>query len=491
MGLFNRVRAWFMNLFKSEAEKQFNVDIVSSVAMEAAQSRWLSTVNGTPAWVDKEGGIETINFAKFLCYYTSKKTCLDLKVTVAGSERADYINKCIKAMVDKSIRDKVEDACGVGGIIFKPNGTYNPSGAIDYMMPGDFAVTDRNSNGDILGAILIDRLQKGDVFYTRLEYHHFEDVAVDNGETVRAYSIENKAYRSQSSEALGNEIPLANVDEWSGIQPKTTLSNVEKPLFGYFKMPYNNTIDYASPEGVAIFSNCLKELEALDVAWSRKTDEVYDSRHMTFMSQRLIKGPRDKQNPLGKLLKLPRYVQEIAQGTEDGGDIHEHVATLLTEQRTADMNSILSMISTKSGFSQGQFVMDRKEGRVTATQIESDDSETIETITDMRTALKTAIKDLIYALDKYCDVFFQMPSGYVNALDDNTPDEDVFYFKDLLSTFEQDRTRAYQLMQAGVYSKIKYLTEYEGFSEAEAIKMLAEAEEEKKRTEQKGLFGDE
>ena len=66
MGLFNRVRAWFMNLFKSEAEKQFNVDIVSSVMMEAAQSRWINLINGTPAWIDKEGGIETINFAKFL-----------------------------------------------------------------------------------------------------------------------------------------------------------------------------------------------------------------------------------------------------------------------------------------------------------------------------------------------------------------------------------------------------------------------------------------
>lgn len=488
MGLFNRVRAWFMNLFKSEAEKQFNVDIVSSVAMEAAQSRWLNVINGTPAWVDKEGGIETINFAKFLCYYTSKKTCLDLKVTVAGSERADYINKCIKAMVDKSIRDKVEDACGVGGIIFKPNGTYNPAGAIDYMMPGDFAVTDRNSNGDILGAIFIDRLQKGDTFYTRLEYHHFVDVAMEEGETVRAYSIENRAYRSQSSEALGNEILLTSVDEWSGIQPITTLSNVEKPLFGYFKMPYNNTIDYASPEGVAIFSNCLKELEALDVAWSRKTGEVFDSEHTTFVTERLLKGKRDKDNPTGKPIKLPRFVKMLTSGSLDNDMIHDHVAAMLTEQRIADMNSILSMISTKTGFSQGQFVMDRKEGRVTATQIESDDSETIETITDMRTALKTAIKDLIYALDKYCDVFFQMPSGYVNALDDNAPDEDVFYFKDLLSTFEQDRARAYQLVRDGLYSKLRYLIEYEGFSEKEAKEMLAQAGEEKKSVEEEGLF---
>ena len=129
---------------------------------------------------------------------------------------------------------------------------------------------------------------------------------------------------------------------------------------------------------------------------------------------------------------------------------------------------------------------------ITATQIESDDSETVETINDIRTALKMAIKDLIYALDKYCDVYYNMPSGYVNALDEDVADEDVFYFKDLLASFEQDRTRAYQLMIQGVYSKRKYLKEYEGFNDEEIDKMQAEVQEEKASEQrQQGLFGEE
>ena len=130
--------------------------------------------------------------------------------------------------------------------------------------------------------------------------------------------------------------------------------------------------------------------------------------------------------------------------------------------------------------------MDAKTGHITATQIESDDNETIETITDIRTALKAAVRDLIYALDVYCDVYFDMPSGYVNALDADVPDEDVFYFKDLLSTFEQDRARAYQLVVFGAYSKRKYLKEYEGFSDDEVDQMMKEIAAEK--DDQKGLF---
>lgn len=478
-----------MNLFKTSAEKEFNVDIISSDLMEMAQIEWQNIIKGRPYWMSKN--VRTINFAKFLCYYTSKKTCLDLNVTISGSDRADYIDQCIKAMIQKSIRDKVEDACGAGGIILKPNGTYNPAGAIDYVMPGSFAVTEKNSNGDILGIIFIDRRIKGDDYYTRLEYQHFTSTIGEDGEnTGRTYTIENKAFKSRGSDSLGRSIKLTDVPEWKDIPESISISNVEKPLFGYFKTPYNNTIDYASPEGVAVFSNCLEELRNLDVAWSRKDAEVDDSQHLTFINENALMK-RDKNNGSKERVELPRFVKGLRRGVDAQSTIDEHVPTLLTDQRVADINSILSMISTKAGFSQGQFVLDRKTGIATATEIESDDSETVETITDIRNALKSAIKDLVYALDKYCDVFFDMPSGYVNALDEDVADEDIFYFKDLLASFEQDRTRAYQLAMNKMYSKRKYLKEYEGFNDQEIDEMFAEIEKENADQNNGGLFGEE
>ena len=241
---------------------------------------------------------------------------------------------------------------------------------------------------------------------------------------------------------------------------------------------------------MAVFANCIEELRNLDVAWSRKDDEVDDSQHITFIDESALMK-RDKNTGDKERLELPRFVKGLRMGVEASNTVNEHVPTLLTEQRVADINSILSMISTKAGFSQGQFVLDRKTGITTATEIESDDSETVETITDMRNALKSAIKDLVYALDKYCDVFFNMPSGYINALDESVADEDVFYFKDLLASFEQDRTRAYQLMMNGVYSKRKYLKEYEGFNDKEIDEMFAECDEENAGEDKGGLYGEE
>ena len=323
----------------------------------------------------------------------------------------------------------------------------------------------------------------------RMEHHLI--CRTTEGQTERTYAIENKAFVSNSKDALGKAIKLTAVSEWAAIEPVLVISNVEKPLFGYFKMPYNNTVDYSSPEGVAIFANAIKELEDLDVAWSRKGNETFDSKHLTFIDENALLRTDPRTGVKSRRPDLPEFVKGLKAGVNAETCYNEHIPTMLTEQRIADINSILSMISTKSGFSQGQFVLDRKAGRVTATEIESDDSETVETITDIRTALKTAIRDLIYALDKYCDIYFDMPSGYVNALDEDVPDEDVFYFKDLLASFEQDRQRAYQLMMSGVYSKRKYLKEYEGFNDQEIDEMFAERDEENASEQKGGLFGGE
>lgn len=483
MNIFQKIGEWFMSILKTNVQKEFNVDLVKSDIMEIRQNEWNDIIQNHPYWLKED--VKTINFAKFICYFTSKKVCMDLKVNISGSQRADYINKCIKEMVDKSIRDKVEDACGLGGIILKPSGTYNQSAAVDFIMPGYFVVTEKNTNGDILGAIFFDQITKGDNVFTRLEYQHF----IDGAEGERYYAIENKAYKSKGKDILGKKIELDEVEEWKNIEEMKVISNVEKPLFGYFKMPFNNTIDYSSPEGVSIFFNAIQELKDLDIAWSRKGDETEDSKHITFLDESAMTKV-DKTNGIRRKIDLPRYVKGLRRGIDEKNSIEEHVATMLTEQRIKDINSILAMISTKCGFSQGQFVLDEKTGMITATQVESDQSETVETINDIRNRLKAAINDLVYALNKYCDVFFDMPDGYVNVLDEAVPDEDVYYFKDLMASFEQDRSRAYQLMVQGVYSKKKYLMEYEGFTEKEALEMLEEAKTEREAREP-GLFDEE
>ena len=305
----------------------------------------------------------------------------------------------------------------------------------------------------------------GDDHYKRLEYHRFE------GEH---YLITNKAFKSKSHNALGHPVSLDKVPAWENMEEEVSIDGLEHPLFAYFKMPMNNTIDYDSPLGVSIFSNAIEELRDLDIAWSRKGGEVEDSKHMTFV------GPTAVMYANNNDIKLPRFLKPVDLGDDVTKDpVHEHVATLLTDQRIADINSVLSMISTKCGFSQGQFVLDRKTGQITATQVESDDHETIETIKEMRDALRDTIEQLIYALDAYASLYDLAPLGVY---------ETSYSFGDLTYNYDEDRTRHWQYVMQGKFPLWRYYVKFEGMSEEEAKEIVAEAQGE---NQQEGLFKEE
>ena len=461
MGFISWLRGVISRVFKKEdAKRVFGTDIILSAEMERATASWYNIVGGRPFWVSKDDDVDTINFAKFVTADTAKKICLDIDLNVEGSARAEYLQSVMDAFKNV-LRDKVEDACALGGIMFKPNGN-DGTACIDYIQAGDFLVTETNSNGDIRGAIFFDYYQSGDKYYTRLEYHRFEE---------DVYRITNKAFKSDRKDTLGKEILLDKVDIWTNMEEEVSIQNVDKPLFAYYNMPYNNTIDYASPLGVSVFSNAVKELRDLDIAWSRKSGEVEDSKHMTFV------GPTAVQYAEQKKINLPRFLKPVDLSDDVTKEtVHEHVATLLTEQRITDINSILSMISTKCGFSQGAFVLDRKTGQITATQVESDDRDTIETIKDMRDALKDTIDQLIYALNVYADLYNLAPVGTY---------ETSYGFGDLTYNYDEDRNRWYQYATQGKVPFWMYLVKFEGMSEEEAKEVCRLAKEE---NQSEGLF---
>ncbi len=434
MGFISWIKGVIGNMFRTkDAKKAFNIDPILSARMEYAIADWERIVSGKPVWMSKEDDIRTINFAKFLCSDTAKKICLDIDVNVDGSARAEYLETVVNA-VKKVLRDKVEDACCLGGIMLKPNGAPGQA-CVDYITPDNFLV---RFEGD-------------------------------------KYLISNKAYQLTAKGGVHHEIALSSVDAWADIEPDASIDNIDKTLFAYFKMPYNNVIDPTSPLGVPVFYNAINELRDLDIAWSRKGDEVEDSKHM------LIVGASAQRSSKQQKITLPRFVKSLDLGGSGSLDepVHEHVATMLTSNRIEDINSILSMISTKAGFSQGAFTLDRKTGMVTATQVESDDRETIETIKEMRDNLKDALEHLVYAVSKYADLYDYAPVGEYEV---------SFSFGDLTYSYDEDRARHWQYVQAGKYPLYRYYMKFEGMSEEEAKALVNEAKADNEQTEGQGLF---
>lgn len=467
--LLRRIKMLFFNS-GTDIAKAFGVELISSQEMTRALQNWDRISTGKPPWLNGEDEIGTVNMAKHISDTRAKLVTLDIGIAVSGSPRADYLQGLADDLL-KRLPDRVADAERLGGVMLKWNGE-----TWDFILPGNFGITAQDDNGEIVGAIFASySTQKGSHF-TRLEYHRFEGSRKDDG--GKLYKVTNKAFMDRLSPkgevTLGQEVSLEKVDAWAHIAPEVTIANLETPLFGYYRVPGSNTIDPSSPLGLSVFANAISELKAIDVAISRKDTEVEDSKHITFVGQQLIQSAQNRN------VELPRFVKGLGMGISDGetSAIHEHTPTMLTDERIKDINFDLSMAGVKCGFSEGVFVLDGQTGMITATQVEADDRDTIQTIKTDRDALKDAITQALAGADALVTLYNLAPLGEYEV---------NFNFGDVTYNYEEDKAAWRSYAQQGWIPKWLYFVKFEGMSEEEAKGITAEAEA--AATEKAQLFG--
>lgn len=443
--------------------KIFGVELIASSEMNSAIKRWDDISTGRPPWLNAGDDIETVNMAKHIADTRAKLTVLDIDIASSGSPRADFLQTLTDDLL-KRLPDRVAEADRLGGMMIKWNGD-----TWDFVMDGSFGITAKDDNGEITGAIFATHTTQGGQHYTRLEYHRFE---------ADGYKVTNKAFRNIVDAGdryqLGNEVPLTTVEAWAHLLPETPpIANLERPLFGYYRVPGANTIDPGSPLGMAVYAGAITELKAIDIAISRKNAEVEDSKHITFVGQQAI------QNAQNKGIELPRFVRGLGMGLNDGDTtaVHEHVPTMLTEDRIKDINFNLSMAGVKCGFSEGVFVLDGQTGMITATQVEADDRDTIQTIKTDRDALKDALEAAIYGADALVTLYNLAPLGEYEL---------NFNFGDITYSYEEDKASWKSYAAQGWIPKWLYFVKFEGMSEEEAKALTQEAEQ---ANQDKGLFG--
>lgn len=467
-------------LFKSQAEKDFQITAPDLSEMDAVVSTCANIYAGRPPWVNGKDGVKTINFAKSLCSETARLTTLAIGVTIDGSARAEWLQQ----QIDKSyfqIRHWVEYGCAYGTVYIKPNGQ-----TLDVFTPGDVLLVDYDNLG-INGIIFKDTYTEGKLFYTRLEYHRF--IQTEN-KMYDPYIVSNRAYVSRASDSIGNPVPLEET-RWAGLvydtEPlvKTDGTRLDGPLFGMFRTPQANNVDMSVPTGLPIFREAIEELKDLDTAYSRNAGEIFDSEKIILADDTLLmpSGVNLKntteatREQTRKAMKLPHYVKNVfGNGTDYF--YQEINPQLNTDVRLAGINALLSQIGYKAGYSNGYFTFNEKSGMMTATQVESDDRRTIQFIKDVRDKLEDCMNGVIYALDVFANLYGLAPIG---------PYKVNYDFGDITYNREEDRIRWWQYVTQNKIPAWKYFVKFEGMSEEEAKAMVEEAQPK----EEPGLFAEE
>ena len=451
MGLIQKIKAVFNRMFGvNEVKDIFGIEVSRSSEMQTALDLYKSMRSGIPTW-SMDGTIRPTRFSNVICREIANLTLFNVNVEIDGN---DALKKKFDEVLN-ALQEKQEESCATCGMMIKTDGQ-----GIEFLDPDYFIITDTNTNGDVLAAVFFSYIKKGNRYYTKAEYHRFEDV---NGE--RVYKISSKAFKSEDKNRIGSEISLEKVDEWKDILPEVEVRGLEYPLFVYWRNPYANAIDKESPLTVPVFAECIEELRWLDIALNKMGDEQEDSQHVTFVSQTVIQYAN--QNGI----KLPRFVQGLEMGVDADGTIQEHVPTMLVAERTSAINFYLSIIGYKCGFSNGYFSFDESRGIQTATQVESDDRRTLHTIESFRTILDGKNHDgvihrILYILYATGTANGTIPvSGYQTACE----------FEDLVYNLEDDRARWWNYVVQGKVPAWMYFVKFEGMTEPEAKAMIEEA----------------
>lgn len=435
-------------LIRSKAKDEFNIEPISSEQMRSWINECVRIYQGNPCWIDEDDHIDTINFAKALASETARLVMLGTSIKIDGSARADWLQEQIDKVYFQ-LRHWIEYGCAYGTIILKPNGD-----SIDLYTPDMFEVV-HVSNDRIDGVVFHNWKQEGKKWYTRLEYHRFED---------GLYVITNKCYVGDRPDDTKEAVDI-KVTPWSYLAEEVAIANMEQPLFGVFRTPQANNIDMDSPYGLPIFSEAVQELRDLDIAYSRNSKEIHDSKRMVMLdSDRLLPGG------VGNLDRssLPDYIKLVDGDTSTESDVyHEINPTLNTDTRLTGINALLSQIGYKAGFSNGYFVFNESTGIQTATQVEADQQRTMQFIKDVRDKLESCLDGLIYAMDVFASLYKMAPNGSY---------EIAYDFGDITYNRDEDRIRWWGYVQAGKVPAWMFFVKFEGMTEKDAKLMVEDAQ---------------
>lgn len=447
LGFINYLKGAINRMFgRQEVTRPFNVSADLQSAMKNAITAWDNLFTSSPT-----------NIASVIAGEAARLATVDMEVTLTGSERAEAIQGVLNANKDR-LRSKLELGCAYGGLILKPSGT-----GIDFVPPTRYIPVSFDNDGNIESVIFVDTFVKNDKYFTRLEYHCFE--IVDNR---RVYYIRNKAFESNNKLTLGYEVPLAKIPRWANLLPEVPILDLPKPLFGYFRMPNANNVDIDSPLGVSIYSKAVESLQDFDMWYSKWKREGKLSDKFLFVDEAaMLKPGATGANKAVPVNPLPELIKGLKFGNQASKCVEEFTPEIRVEEYKLAMQTQLDLISVQCGFSAGYFAFDAKTGAVTAAQIHSEDQRTNSTCTDIQQNYKLAIEGLIYAMEVIHTLYEYTPDGEVDI---------SFYMKDLYVNVDEDRKRAFDLAEKKYIPKWKYLVDYEGYSEEEAKRMVAEAE---------------
>ena len=480
----------------SEKARMAVLELKSEISAPTTSER-VDNPNYFPPTADMFGNIRVSGQSKTI-----------IKESVDGdTKRADYLNKQYHDKLLSKIRTQLEYGVAKGSLIIKPyvvrSKVKGVAGVAEdkqkeqkeqkevykYFMEFDFIQADCfyplafDGSQNLKDVAFIQTKVDGDLTYTRLERHRL------SGGNVR---IENYAFKqknapnidlSMGSVTLGTPIPLTEVEEWKDIPQAVTVNNVDRLLFGYFKMPEANTIDPHSPLGMSGFGRAKNLIKDADEQYSRLLWEFEGGELAIDIDRDALQFMQDENGGHSML----GHMQNRLYRTIDLGesDTYRPFSPALRDKSLINgLNQILMRIEDVCAMSRGTISDVSAEAR-TATEIKILKQRSFSANKDIQTALQKALEDTVYAMDVYCTLYNIVDD--IKYVDDKADTSKMgkysisFEWDDsILVDQETELATRISLYDKGLESQLELRMWYFGETEAQAQDALNKIADEKR-----------
>lgn len=457
-----------------------------------------------------------------------------IEETVDGdTRRAEYLNEQYHKKLLSKIRTQLEYGTAKGSLIIKPyvvrskvtgvagiaedkqtvnksqneqnqgenqvekpnqNETEKPTAkeSYKYKMEFDFIQSDCfypisfDGSGWLTDVAFIQTKVEGDVTYTRLERHklNVNNVTIENYAFRNTTSGNQEAYSGIGGMTLGTEIPLTDVPEWKDIPKRATIQNVDRLLFGYFKMPDANTIDPHSPLGMSCFGRARDLIKDADEQYSRLIWEFEGGELAIDIDRDALQFMADSE---GNGHSAMGHLQNRLYRTIDLGesDTYRPFSPSLRDASLINgLNTILMRIEDVCALSRGTISDVASEAR-TATEIKILKQRSFSANKEIQAALQTALEDVIYAMNVYVTLYnivgdIEYNGDKVDTSKMGTYDVSFEWDDSILIDEESELATRVSLMDKGIESKLAIRQWYYGETEKQAQEALNKVTQEKK-----------
>ena len=459
--MFSKMLSWVKNTILKLLGQE-STELTISPKMENLIDLWARLYEGT------ESG-ESLKLPASIASEFARLVVVESEISITGGSRGDWMEKQLLPFLQK-LQEYVEYACAMGGEVFKPY-VSGDSILIDAVQADCFFPTAFDTSGRMTGAVFVEQIVRGNRIYTRAESHEFT-----KGREV----IRNKAFSSTTNAALGNEIDLATVPEWAEIAPEIVISEIDRPLFAYFRIPLANNRERHSPLGVSVFANAVQSIRDADEQYKRLLWE-YDGGQLAID----VAASAIRKAPDGSLSMDKReqrlYRRNLETGIASGDFYHAFAPSLRDSSYITGLDSILKKVEFQCNLAFGTF-SDPASVEKTATEMKISKQRSFSAVSSIQYSLENALDDLVYAVDKLASLYQLAPPG--------TYKTSYQWHDSVLQDEETQRVLDREDAISGFIPKWQYNTKWRAMSEEEAKAAVQEAMNEGSGTNSLTFGGD-